>query len=100
MALDKKYFFGWENIKTVIKDLYETWSAKTSKLSSKRIERTVFTVTAVGLTIGCFIYLWIHQQLTATETVILTGSLLIAGGYNMSQTQKEKKDNGLTEGQG
>jgi len=44
------------------------------------------------MTIGCFIYLWIHQILTATDTLMLTGSLLLAAGYNMSQTQKEKKE--------
>ena len=94
----KKYFFGWENIKQVLIDLYETWSSKDSKLSSKRIERTAFTVVSILMTVGCFIYLWIHQILTAMDTIMLNGSMLLAAGYNMSQTQKEKKEIRIEDG--
>lgn len=90
-----KCFLGWENIKSVIRDLYETWSNKDSRLSSKRIERTAFTATSIFMTIGCFVYLWQKGTLVATDIVVLTTPLLVAGGYNLNQSQKEKKDEAL-----
>lgn len=87
--------FTWNNAQQVVKDLYETLSNRASKLSSKRLERLVFTLTAVSLVVACFIYLYTHDQLTATETVILITPLMIAGGYNLSKGQQEKKDEGV-----
>lgn len=90
----KKYFFGWENIKIVLKELYMTLSSHKSFLSSKRIERLVLSVSAISIVLGTFIYLIIENKLTSTDAIMLAGTLFVAAGYNMSQTQKEKKENG------
>ena len=87
----KKYFFGWENIKKLVKELYNTLSSKPSHLSSKRIERMILSAGAVAITLGTWIYLMIKNTLTATDAIMLAGTLFVAAGYNMSQTQKEKK---------
>ncbi len=90
-----KDFFLWPiaKIKMILNDLYETWSNKDSKLSSKRIERTLFTATSVGISVGTFIFLYTHDRLTSMDCTVIITPLLIAAGYNMSQTQKEKKEN-------
>lgn len=87
-----KMFFGWENIKKVVKDIYDTFSSKKSFLSSKRLER--FALVSVGLTIilGTFIFLVSKGTLTATDAIMLAGLLLTAAGYNLTQTEKSKKD--------
>lgn len=87
-----KYFFGWENIKRVIKDIYYTLSSKASFLSSKRLERALFTLTSVGLIISCFIYLAVKGILTASDTIILISPLLIAAGYNLAKGENNKKN--------
>jgi hypothetical protein len=84
--------FTFDNFKQVCKDLYETLSGQASKLSSKRIERFVFTSVSVGLVISCQTYLITKGTLTATDTVMLASMLLIAGGYNLAKGQQEKKD--------
>jgi uncharacterized membrane protein YoaK (UPF0700 family) len=87
----KKYFFGWENIKNFIKDIYETLSSKPSKLSSKRLERLALSISAISIIMGAFIYLMVEDKLTSGDAVMLSGTLFVAAGYNMSQTQKEKQ---------
>ena len=87
-----KYFFGWENIKKIVKDLYDTLSSKHSFLSSKRLERLAFTTTTLGLIIGTFIYLIVKSTLTSTDTIMLISPLLLAAGYNLAKGEKEKKD--------
>lgn len=84
-------FLGWNNIKKVIKDLYNTLSAKTSFLSSKRVERFLFTITSILLIDGTFIYLVHKGTLTSTDTIILISPLLVAAGYNLDKTEKAKK---------
>ena len=87
----KKYLFGWENIKSFVKEVYATLGAEPSKLSSKRLERLALSVTAIGIVLGTFIYLMVEDKLTSTDSIMLSGTLFVAAGYNMSQTQKEKK---------
>lgn len=87
-----KYIFGWDNIKTVLKEVYATLGSEPSKLSSKRLERLALSVSAISIVIASFVYLVVEDKLTATDGVMLSGTLFVAAGYNMSQTQKEKKD--------
>jgi len=84
--------FTWSNFQQVVRDLYNTLSNHTSRLSSKRIERLVFTAVSVGLVISCQSYLMVKDKLTATDTVMLASILLVAGGYNLAKGQQEKKD--------
>ena len=92
-----KYFFGWNNIKKVIKDFYGTFSSTKSFLSSKRIERFAFVTSALIIILGTFIYLMYKSTLTATDAIMLAGVLLTAGGYTLAQTEKAKKDKNETE---
>lgn len=87
----KKYLFGWDNIRTFVKEVYATLGASPSKLSSKRLERVALSVTAIAIIGGTFIYLMVEDKLTSGDSVMLAGTLFVAAGYNMSQTQKEKK---------
>ncbi len=84
--------FTISNFRKAAKDLYDTLSNNTSRLSSKRIERLIFTAVSVGLVISCQLYLIAKDKLTATDTVMLASILLVAGGYNLAKGQQEKKD--------
>lgn len=84
----KKYFFGWTNIKHVLKQVYFTFSDKTSELSSKKIERHLFVVSALY----CF-HVWFeyhYKHLTYIEEIAVIGTLLGYAGFNLMTTQKEK----------
>lgn len=87
----KKWLFGWSNIKTFIKEIYATLSSSPSKLSSKRLERAALSISAIVIIMGTFIYLVVEDKLTSGDACMLGGTLFVAAGYNMSQTQKEKK---------
>lgn len=93
-----KYFFGWENIKKVIKDLYDTLSSKHSFLSSKRLERFAFVSTSLSIVIGTFVFLIVAGTLTATDAIILISPLLLAAGYNLAKGEKGKKDETVDKG--
>lgn len=78
----------------MVVELINTLSNKKSLISSKRIERCIFTTTVICSVISCIIYEIVQDKLTALEVTILTGPLLIAAGFNMNHTQKEKQNNG------
>ena len=85
----KKYFFGWTNIKHVLKQLYLTFSDKKSELSSKKIERSLFVLSALY----CF-HKWFDyhfKELDYVESIALIGTILTYAGYNLIVTQKEKR---------
>ena len=84
--------FTVDNFRKVAKELYNTLSNSTSRLSSKRIERFVFTTVSIGLIVSCQVYLIRKGTLTSTDTVMLASVLLVAGGYNLAKGQQEKKD--------
>jgi hypothetical protein len=70
-------------------ELWSTLSTKDSLLSSKRIERMVFTVTVVTIT-------WIANMYnlgkwSSTDHVITLTPLLLAAGYNVIQERRDKK---------
>lgn len=78
-----KYFIEW----------VKTLSSKSSFFSSKRLERFTFTSIVVLAYISLVVYLIIKDKFTATEFTIASIPLLIAAGYNMSQTEKAKSHN-------
>lgn len=85
----KKYFFGWDNWKTVFKDIYATFSNTPSKLSSKRLERFALFASALY----CF-HKWFeyhYKNLTYLEVIAVIGMLLGYAGFTLYTTQKEKK---------
>ena len=88
---DRKFFFGWANIKFVIVELIKTFSNKPSFFSSKRIERALF----VGTGMGSIVYYIIVNisKLSSGEIIALSSVLLACGGYLLKQSQTEKITN-------
>ena len=79
-----------ELVKKGVKEWLLTLSSKDSFLSSKRLERFLFTSVSTGAVIACVVYEIVKDKLTATETTILILPLLTAAGYNLHKSQKEK----------
>ena len=87
--MKKKYFFGWTNIKWLVKELVNMYSGKTSYFSKKRIESGVaFVVAQWGM---IFFLLEKHQDLTMTDLIMWAGVEFAISGYMVHQIQKEKK---------
>ena len=82
-----------DGIKKGLFEWLKTLSSKPSWLSSKRLERFAFIGLTLMLTLGCFIFLIVKGTLTSGDTVFLTTPLLIAAGFNMTQTEKAKNKN-------
>jgi hypothetical protein len=88
MTANKKYFFGWTNIKWVIKELILTFSNQPSFFSSKRIERAI--LFSAALTSYMIWFFYHYKLLSPTDMVIVTGPIFFYAGYSMNTTQKEK----------
>lgn len=80
------------NISLMIKEWLLTFSNKKSFLSSKRIERFLFTSTSLGIVISTCVYEMKHDKISASEAIILISPLLIAAGYNTAMGNKDKKE--------
>lgn len=84
----KKLFFGWSNIKWIIKELTALYSGEASYFSKKRIESGVaFIVGQWGM-----IYFLINNNntMTASDIVLWAGVEFAIAGYIVNQIQKEK----------
>jgi hypothetical protein len=87
--MKKKWFFGWTNIKWLIKELIKQYSGDTSYFSKKRIESGVaFLVGQWGM-----IYFLVQNidKLTTSDIAIWAGVEFAIAGYIINQIQKEKK---------
>jgi hypothetical protein len=89
----KKYFFGWSNIKWVIKEFGAMYSNTESYFSKKRFESSMAFLGAMSL------ILWhaYYSRATITNSEILADAALLFGiaGYTVNQIQKEKKESPL-----
>jgi len=87
---NKKYFFGWENLKWFLKEILNMYSASTSFFSKKRIESGVaFLIAQWGM---IFFLLKKYSTLTMTDFVMWVAVEMAVAGYMVHQIQKEKKD--------
>lgn len=87
----KKVFFGWTNIKWLIKELINLYSNGNSYFSKKRIESGMaFLVGQWGM-----IYFLIKNidKLSTSDITLWAGLEFAIAGYIVSQIQKEKKLN-------
>lgn len=87
----KKVFFGWTNIKWLIKELVNLYSNSSSFFSKKRIESGIaFLVGQWGM-----IYFLIKNidKLSTSDITLWAGLEFAIAGYIVSQIQKEKKLN-------
>jgi len=87
---NKKYFFGWTNIKWFITEIGKQYGNSDSFFSKKRIESGI--AFGVGQ-IGMIFFLAKKYETLGMSDVIMWASLEFAiAGYIVSQIQKEKKN--------
>ena len=87
--MKKKLFFGWTNIKLLIKELINLYSNANSYFSKKRIESGIaFLVGQWGM-----IYFLVKNidKLTTSDIALWAGVEFAIAGYIINQIQKEKK---------
>ena len=87
--MKKKWFFGWSNIKFLIKELIKLYSNEPSYFSKKRVESGIaFIVGQWGM-----IYFLTQNidKLTTSDIALWAGIEFAIAGYIINQIQKEKK---------
>ncbi len=87
--MKKKWFFGWFNIKFLIKELVKLYSNEPSYFSKKRVESGIaFIVGQWGM-----IYFLTQNidKLTTSDIALWAGVEFAIAGYIINQIQKEKK---------
>jgi hypothetical protein len=86
---NKKYFFGWSNIKKLITEVVNIYSTKPSFFSKKRIESGIaFIIAEWGMV---FFMLKKYPDLTMTDIVMWATIQFTISGYILHQIQKQKK---------
>lgn len=86
----KKYFFGWTNIKWLIKEIIALGSSKSSYFSKKRIESGIaFLIAQFGM-----LYFLIKgiDRMDVYDICIWATTEFAVAGYMISQIQREKKE--------
>lgn len=87
---NKKYFFGWSNIKWLIIQIINIYSNKPSYFSKKRIESGIaFIIAQWGM---IFFILEKHSTLTMGEFLLWAATEFAVSGYIVNKIQKEKKE--------
>lgn len=86
--MNKKWFFGWTNIKWFISEIGNLYTGKESYFSKKRIESGIaFIVGQWGM---IYFLLENHSKLTSSDIALWAGVEFAIGGYMISHIQKEK----------
>jgi len=86
--MNKKWFFGWENIKWFITEIGNMYSGKESYFAKKRVESGIaFAVAQWGM---IYYLLENHAKLTSSDIAIWAGVEFAICGYMINQIQKEK----------
>jgi hypothetical protein len=81
-------FFGWENIKWLIREIGNMYSSRKSYFSKKRIESGMaFIVAQWGM---IFFLLEKHDGMTSSDLALWAGIEFAVSGYIINQIQKEK----------
>jgi hypothetical protein len=81
-------FFGWNNIKFVIRESIKMYSNEKSFFSKKRFETSVAFISGVGF-ILC--YDWLHRySMTGSEVAAHATILLGSAYYGVKNIQAEK----------
>jgi hypothetical protein len=87
--MKNEWFFGWSNIKFLIKELIKLYSNEPSYFSKKRVESGIaFIVGQWGM-----IYFLVKNidKLTTSDIALWAGVEFAIAGYIINQIQKEKK---------
>jgi hypothetical protein len=86
---NKKWFFGWTNIKWFITELGNLYTGKESFFSKKRIESGIaFVIGQWGMV---YFVMENHSKMTTSDMVLWAGVEFAVSGYIVNQIQKEKK---------
>jgi hypothetical protein len=72
-----------------LKDIYNTFSSEKSFLSSKKIERSLFVTSILAMYWTFFIL--VVLKATITDFILFISPLFIAAGFNLLQSEKNKK---------
>ena len=72
-----------------LKDFYRTFSNEKSFLSSKKIERSLFVTSILAMYWTFFIL--VVLKATITDFILFISPLFIAAGFNLLQSEKNKK---------
>ena len=87
---NKKYFFGWENLKWFLKEILNMYSPTKSYFSKKRLESGfAFIIGQWGM---IFFLLKKYDTLSMTDFVMWVAVEMAIAGYMVHQIQKEKKE--------
>jgi hypothetical protein len=87
---NKKYFFGWENLKWFLKEVLNMYSPTKSYFSKKRLESGfAFIIGQWGM---IFFLLKKYDALSMTDFVMWVAVEMAIAGYMVNQIQKEKKE--------
>jgi hypothetical protein len=87
----KSYFFGWENIKWLCREIMNIYSSKSSYFSKKRLESGLaFIIAQWGM---IFFLLEKHSTLTMGEFLLWAAAEFAVSGYIINKIQKEKQPN-------
>ena len=86
----KRYFFGWSNIKWLLREIMKIYSSEPSYFSKKRVESSVaFIIGQMGM----LYWIMFHYQTIGISDFLLWASVeFVISGYYVTQIQKEKKD--------
>ncbi len=93
-----KYFFGWTNIKKILREWWRTLSNEKSFLSSKRLTTFVANNSVVILTWFFVIYTTLTCKLDPMGFTIVIAPLTVMGGYNIAMGYKDKKPGDVDQG--
>jgi hypothetical protein len=72
-----------------LRDIYRTFSNEKSFLSSKKIERSLFVTSILAMYWTFFIL--VVLKATITDFILFISPLFIAAGFNLLQSEKNKK---------
>jgi hypothetical protein len=81
-----------------INELYYTWSNEKSFLSSKKIERSIFVLTILAMYWTYFLLVVLKASIG--DFILFISPLFVAAGFNLIQTEKEKKNKPNNDKQG
>jgi len=88
-STEKKFFFGWNNMKWMLKELLNVYSSKNSYFSKKRIESGLaFIIAQWGM---IFFLLEKHATLSMGEFLLWAAAEFAVSGYIINKIQQEKK---------
>lgn len=89
MEKKSKWFFGWTNIKWLIKEIMYIYSSKDSFFSKKRIESGVaFFIAQFGMV---FFLSQKYESLSMGEFLLWAAAEFAVSGYIINKIQKEKE---------